>query len=84
MVKFRFVILDDFDNVVKVLHETKEYKDDHDKEWIDHHYYWLLKYADEYKLADYDDPDSPLIEVQKFEDGEWKYYSNCTEDYFNL
>jgi hypothetical protein len=44
----------------------------------------LLKYADEYKLADYDDPDTPLIEVQKFEDGEWKYYSNCTEDYFNL
>ena len=33
MVKFRFVELDDNDNIVKVLHETKEYDNRWNNDW---------------------------------------------------
>lgn len=84
MIKFRFVIVDFEDNVIEVLHETKEYSSPYDKEWLDEEYHLILEYAEKYNLADYNNPDVPIVEIHEFKNGEWKFRSDCTEDYFNL
>ena len=45
MVKFRCVILDDYDNVIEVLDESPEYKDEWDRDWIDYEYHIYLLFC---------------------------------------
>ena len=52
-VKFRFVITDDEDNVIKVLYETnKEYNSPEDPEQEDECYYKILEISKIYDLTD--------------------------------
>jgi hypothetical protein len=81
-VKFRFVILDDFDQVIEVLHETHEFDNKYDPDWSRVNYHWVLKLSEDY---DFHEPDQvPNIETQIFVDGEWKHYSDPVEDWYNL
>lgn len=82
MVKFRFVIVDDFDNVIEVLVESPEYTDRWRKEWSDFEYQTLLELDNKYNFNDWENV--PTIETQKFENGCWKFHSNTLEDWFNL
>ena len=82
MVKFRYVLLDEKDNVIEVFHETQEYSDRWDRRWMEDEYKMLLELDEKYNLTDYDNV--PNIEIQIFKDGEWKYHSNIIEDWFNL
>lgn len=82
MVKFRFVILDDYDNVIEVLNESPEYKDEWDRDWIDYEYRMILDLNEKYDFYHYDD--CPLFETQIFENGEWKRHSDPIVDWFNL
>lgn len=71
MVKFRYVILDDYDNVIEVLLETQEYNDRWDRKWLEDEYRILLDLDSKYNLTDYDNV--PNMEVQIFKNGEWEY-----------
>lgn len=82
MVKFRYVILDDDDNVIEVLHETKEYNDRWDRQWLKDECEILRDLDIKYNFTDYDNV--PNMEVQIFQNEEWIYYSNPIEDWFNL
>lgn len=82
MIKFRYVILDDFDNVVEILYESSEYPDRWDSKLSNEMYKVLLDLDIRFNFVDYDN--SPNVVVQLLENGEWKYYSDAVEDYFNL
>ena len=82
MVKFRYVILDDYDNVIEVLHESQEYNDRWDRKWLEDEHRILLDLDSKYNFADYDNV--PNMEVQIFKNGEWRHHSNPIEDWFNL
>ena len=82
MVKFRFVILDDYDNVIEVLHETQEYNDRWDRKWSEDEYRILLDLDSIYNFSDYDNV--PNMGVQIFKNGEWRYHSDPVDDWFNL
>ena len=82
MVKFRHVILDDYDNVIEVLHESQEYNDRWDRKWLEDEHRILMDLDSKYNFTDYNNV--PNIEVQIFKNGEWRYHSNPIEDWFNL
>ena len=84
MVKFRFVILDDYDNVIEVLDESPEYKDEWDRDWMEYEYRMILDLNEKYDFYHYDDDDCPLLETQIFENGKWKRHSDPIVDWFNL
>lgn len=82
MVKFRYVLLDEKDNLIEVLHETHEYSDRWDRQWIEDEYRMLLELDEKYNLTDYDNV--PNIEIQIFKDGEWRFHSDPVDDWYNL
>lgn len=90
MQQFRLVLLDEYDHVIEVEYESPVFDGDDkfDKEFSDAKYEHLLKLDREYNLLDYDRV--PAMEYQRrFTDykgkwGEWKYYSDPVEDYYNL
>lgn len=82
MVKFRVVILDDYDNVIKVLDESPEYSGIWDKAWLDYEYNLILDLNEKYDFYHYDE--CPCIETQIFVDGKWKHHSDPIDDWFNL
>lgn len=82
MVKFRYVLLDEKDNLIEVLHETQEYSDRWDRQWSEDEYRMLLELDEKYNLTDYDNV--PNIEIQIFKDGEWRFYSDPVNDWYNL
>ena len=81
-VKFRFVILDDYDNVIKVLDESPEFKDRWDPDWNEYEYRMLLELNYRYDFYHYDD--CPNIITQIYVDNKWKFHSNTISDWFNL
>lgn len=82
MVKFRYVLLDEKDNLIEVFHETQEYSDRWDGQWMKDEHRMLLELNEKYNLYDYDNV--PNIEIQIFKDGEWRFYSDPVDDWFNL
>ena len=82
MVKFRYVLLDEEDNLIEVFHETQEYSDRWDRQWSEDEYRMLLELDEKYNLTDYDNV--PNIEIQIFKDGEWRFYSDPVDDWYNL
>ena len=82
MIKFRYVILDDFDNVVEILYESSEYPDRWDSKLSKEMYRVLLDLDIRFNFVDYDN--CPNVVVQLFENGEWKHYSDAVDDYYNL
>lgn len=85
MVKFRVVILDDFDNIQEIVYASKEYHDKRDPAWCS----WegeelkmLCELSNRYCFTDYNN--CPILETQIFEDNKWKYYSDPLVDWFNL
>ena len=82
MIKFRFVELDDNDNIVKVLHETKEYDNRWNNDWGNECYYKIIELSKIYNFTDYDN--CPNISIEKFEDGEWRFFDSAVEYWFNL
>lgn len=81
-VKFRVVILDDYDNVIEVLNESPEYSGKWDKAWLDYEHNLILDLNEKYDFYHYDD--CPLLETQIFVDGKWKHHSDPIDDWFNL
>ena len=82
MVKFRAVILDDSDQIKEVVFESKEYKDRWDSNWSNDEYKMLIELDIKYNLTDWEN--APYLKTQIFENGEWYFYSNTIEDWFNL
>lgn len=82
MVKFRYVLLDEKDNPIEVLHETQEYSDRWDRQWLEDEHRMLLDLNEKYNLTDYDNV--PNIEIQIFKDGEWRFHSDPVDDWYNL
>lgn len=80
MVKFRYVILDDFDNVIELLYESGEYPNISSCQ--NDIYQMLLKLDDRFNFTDYDN--CPLVIVQVFENSNWRYYSDAVVDWYNL
>lgn len=83
MVRFRVVILDDFDKVKEVVYESKkEYKNEWDSKWSNDEYEMLIELDRKYNLTDWEN--APYLETQVLENGEWYFHSNTIEDWFNL
>jgi hypothetical protein len=89
MVRFRVVILDDFDNVKEVVYESKqEYKNEWDSNWSNDEYEMLIELDIKYDLTDWEN--APNLETQVLEYGpfseneEWYFHSNTIDDWFNL
>ena len=82
MTKFRYVILDDFDNVVEILYESSEYPDRWDSKLSNEMYRVLLELDIRFNFVEYDK--CPNVVVQLFENGEWKHYSDAVDDFYNL
>ena len=77
-VKFRFVITDDEDNVIKVLYETnKEYNSPEDPEWEDECYSKILEISKIYDLTDREN--CPNIEIQINCNGLWELHESVIE-----
>lgn len=82
-IKFRFVIIDDEDNIVKVLYETsKEYDSQWDKEWSNVCYHKVLELNEIYDFDDYDN--CPHIVIQMCYNGIWKFHEDIIDYWFNL
>lgn len=82
-VKFRFVIVDDYDNVIEVLYESKkEYDSQWDPEWEDECYHKVLELDEIYHLTDYED--CPNIAIQMRYNGFWKFHEDVVDYWFNL
>ena len=80
MTRFRYVMLDDEDNVIEILYESKEYPDKWKAEQERHEV--LLDLNRKYDFYHYDE--CPNIEIHFFENGRWRYDSSAVEDFYNL
>lgn len=88
--QFRVVLLDDYDNVIKVEMESPVFEDGYrwSKDFCDALFDELLELNAKYNLVDYDNV--PPMEFQRREskkNGEWekwRYLSDPIEDYYNL
>ena len=86
MVRFRVVILDEFDRIQEVIYESKEYKDRWDPEWNNDYYLTLIDLNQKYDLSDWEN--APYLETQILKDGInegiWRFHSSVIEDWFGL
>ena len=84
-VQFRLVRLDDNDNVVEVLYESKEYEPtDQFGEFGNDHYDVMMDFNAKYDFCDYDN--CPLLEFQarrKSTGDKWWFLSDPIDDYYN-
>lgn len=81
-VKFRFVVLDDNDNILEVLYETKEYDNKWDSKWSDVCYHKVIELNEKYDFDDYEN--CPNIEIQIYCNGVWKFHEDIIDYWFNL
>lgn len=94
--RLRSVILDDYNNVIKVIRESPEFDktqisiSEHYKllsgdaqEW---EYQELLRLDSEYDLTTWDAPDFKILEIQiKYNnESDWEYFEDPVEGYYNL
>lgn len=81
-VKFRFVVLEDEDNVIEVLYETKEYDSKWDPKWSNVCYHKVIELNEIYDFDDYEN--CPNIEIQICCNGVWKFHEDVVDYWFNL
>ena len=82
-VKFRFVIVDDEDNIIEVLYESKkEYDSQWDPEWEDECYHKVLELDEIHHFTDYEN--CPNIAIQMRYNGFWKFHEDVINYWFNL
>ena len=83
LVKFRFVITDDEDNILEVLYETnKEYNSQWDPEWSKICYHKVLELNEIYNFDDYEK--CPNIAIQMYYNEVWKFHEDVIDYWFNL
>lgn len=80
--QFRTVILDDEDNVIEVLYQSRVYGQNETKAIEDDSYQQLMNLHHKYDLGDWEN--LPILEFQADWGKGWEHWSDPVDDFMNL